>query len=222
MKITIGEQDYSSALDAARPLTIERKLNEPSVCRLWLTLPAGTQSALGRNQSVAIAGDDETVYFTGYVAATPLLEYAGLGIEGPRYRIAIEAISDECLLDQAGMAPWKDFAGMAAGPLIAALVAKTGSSALSASTLTLDAVVSSPNIEPGTTFSAAARSVADQARAAYRALNGILAVSPLPSAVHSLSEGDGTLRLDALALASAKRTLANDITVCGNMSQRRM
>jgi len=61
MKITIGGQDYSSALDAAHPLTIERKLNEPSVCRLRLTLPAGTKSALARNQSVETTGDDGTV-----------------------------------------------------------------------------------------------------------------------------------------------------------------
>jgi hypothetical protein len=215
MKITIGGQDYSSALDAARPLTIDRKLNEPSVCRLCVTLPSGTQTAFARNQSLAIAGDDGNVYFTGYMAATPMPEYAGLGIEGPRYRVEIEAISDECLLDQAGMAPWRDSAGIPVGPLIAALVAKTGSSALSASTLTLGAVVSSSNTEPGTTFSTAARSITDQARAAYRAVNGTLAVSVLPSAVHSLSEGDGTLRLDALTLTSAKRSLANDITVCG-------
>ena len=39
MKITIQGQDYTSALDAAQPLTIERKLNEPSVCQLWLSLP---------------------------------------------------------------------------------------------------------------------------------------------------------------------------------------
>ena len=39
MKITIHGQDYTAALDAARPLTIERKLNEPSVCQLWLSLP---------------------------------------------------------------------------------------------------------------------------------------------------------------------------------------
>jgi hypothetical protein len=215
MKITIGGQDYSSAFDAARPLTIERQLNEPSVCRLWLTLQAGTRSALTRNQSVAITGDDGTLYFTGYVGATPLPEYAGLGNEGPRYRIEIQAMSDECLLDQAGIAPWRDLAGMAAGPLIAALVAKTGSTVLSASPPTVDAPVSSLRAELGATFSTAARCVADQARAAYRALNGILDLSALPAAVHSLSEADGTLLLDALTLTTAKRSLANDITVCG-------
>ena len=41
MKITIDSLDYTSGLDMARPLTIERKLNEPSICRIWLTLPMG-------------------------------------------------------------------------------------------------------------------------------------------------------------------------------------
>ena len=125
MKITIGGQDYTSALDAAHPLTIERKLNEPSVCQLWITLPAGSSSAIARNQSIQIIGDDEACYFTGYIAATPMPEYAGLALEGPHYRLAIHAVSDECLLDQAGMTSSRELPGMDAGPLIAALVAKT-------------------------------------------------------------------------------------------------
>jgi hypothetical protein len=61
MKITIQGQDYTAALDAARPLTIERKLNEPSICQLWLSLPAA--AAWRRplaNQSLAVIGDDGT------------------------------------------------------------------------------------------------------------------------------------------------------------------
>ena len=37
--------------------------------------------------------------------------------------------------------------------------------------------------------------MADQARAAYRALNGTLALSSLPAAVHSVNEADGSLSL---------------------------
>jgi len=81
MKITIGGQDYSSALDAAHSLTIERKLNEPSICRFWITLPAASGSAVTRNQPVQITGDYGTYLFTGYVATTPMPEYAGLGTE---------------------------------------------------------------------------------------------------------------------------------------------
>jgi hypothetical protein len=112
MKITINGQDYTVALDAARPLTIERRLNEPSVCQLWLSLPTnGNLSMPLRNQSILVTGDDGTYYFTGYIAVTPLPEYAGLALEGPRYRIAIQALSDELLLDQNLMAPSKGATG---------------------------------------------------------------------------------------------------------------
>ncbi len=77
MKITIAGQDYTAALDAARPLTIERKLNEPTLCLLRLSLPSNGSLAIPvRNASLAVTGDDGTSYFTGYIAVSPLPEYA--------------------------------------------------------------------------------------------------------------------------------------------------
>jgi hypothetical protein len=217
MKITINGQDYSSTLDASRPLTIDRSLNEPSVCQLWLSLPVGgTFLTPCRNQPLTITGEDETYYFTGYVATSPLPEYAGLGIEGPRYRIAIQAVSDEILLDQLSFAPSKGVTGVSAGSLVASLVNKTGATTLSTQTLTLSTPVSNFVPEPGASFSRSAASAANQARAAYRAVNGALALSAVPAATHPLNETDGSLTLANLTLtASAKRALANDVTVCG-------
>ena len=55
MKITIQGQDYTSALDAARPLTIERSLNEPSICSLWISLPTNSTLTMPlRNQSLTV------------------------------------------------------------------------------------------------------------------------------------------------------------------------
>src|ERR1700744_3586347 len=106
MIITIQSQNYTSTLDSAHPLLLKRTLNEPSVCELWLSLPVdGSLAVPARNQSLAVTGDDGTPYFTGYIAATPMPEYAGLTLEGLRYRYAIQAISDEVLLDQVLMAP---------------------------------------------------------------------------------------------------------------------
>src|SRR5208283_3595161 len=100
MKISIQGQDYTAALDAARPLTIERKINEPSICQCWLSLPAnGSLAQPKRYQAMAVTGDDGTPYFTGYIAVSPLPEYSGFGMEGPRYRTMIQAVSDELLLD---------------------------------------------------------------------------------------------------------------------------
>jgi hypothetical protein len=107
-------------------------------------------------------------------------------------------------------------AGLDAGPAIAALVAKTGTNVLATGALSLGVPVSSVSAEPGTSFSVTAAIIASQARAAYRALNGSLTISSVPSTVHFLDEGDGTLALESLALtASTRRAMANDFTVCG-------
>ncbi|MGA3371924.1 MAG: hypothetical protein ABSC48_09205 [Terracidiphilus sp.] len=217
MKITINGQDYTTALDAVRPLTIERKLNEPSLCQLWLSLPASGSLAMPlRNQSIAVTGDDGTCYFTGYIAASPLPEYAGLAMEGPRYRIAIQALSDELLLDQLLMPPSAGATGQSAGTLMTDLVTRTGVTRLSTSGLSLSAQVSNFVPDPGAPWSKSAGQVASMARAAYRAINGALTVSPVQSTVHPLNETDGSLNLAALAFTgSVKRALANDVTVCG-------
>ncbi len=217
MKITIQGMDYSAALDSIHPLTIERKLNQPSVCQLWLSLPhGGSLTTPLRNQSLAIWGDDGTPYFTGYIATSPCQQYAGISIDGPRYRIAIRAISDELLIDQPPLAPTRASAGTTAGQLMTSLVMHTRSAALSTQALTLTTPISGFIPEPGAPWSKSAGQIALQARGAYRALAGVLTLDQIPVAVHSLNEGDGSLDLSSLALASATdRVLANDVTVCG-------
>jgi hypothetical protein len=217
MKIKIQGQDYSAALDAAQPLTIERKLNESSVCLLWLSLPAdGSLATPQRNQALSVTGDDGTTYFTGYIAVSPMPEYAGMALEGPRYRIAIQAVSDELLLDQVAMAPSKGAASETAGSLVTSLVTRTGLTSLSTRGLTLTAAVNNFVPEPGADWSKTVGQVASEARAAYRTVNGAVTMAAIPAAVHALNETDGSLNLASLTLtANAKRTLANDITVCG-------
>jgi hypothetical protein len=219
MKITIQSQDYTAALDAAHVLTIERKLNTPSVCQLWLSLPTnGSLATPTRNQYLAVIGDDGTNYFTGYIAVSPLPEYAGMAIEGPRYRIAIQAVSDELLLDQLLMPSSAWVAGQSAGELITSLVAHSGSSAISAQAASLNAPVGSFVPEPGASWSKSAGQVASVARAAYRVVNGAIAVASVQSTVHPLNETDGSLSLASLQFtASVNRTLANDVTVCGEL-----
>jgi hypothetical protein len=217
MKITIQGQDYTAALDAVRPLTIERKINEPSICELWLSLRAnGSLAAPSRFQSLAVTGDDGTTYFTGYIAVSPLPEYAGLGLEGPRYRTAIQAVSDELLLDQLLMPPSAGTAGETAGALLASLVTHAGSTSLVTEGLSLSTQVSSFTPDRGANWSKSAGQIAGMARAAYRALSGVVTLSSVQTTVHPLYETNGSLNLASLALtASVKRALANDVTVCG-------
>jgi hypothetical protein len=167
-------------------------------------------------QSVCVTGDNGVVYFTGYIAATPMPIYAGLAMEGPRYRYTIQALSDELLLDQALMPPSKDLSGQTAGALLSTLVTHTGNSALSTGSLALQTPVANFVPEPGAPWSKSAGRIANQVRAAYRALSGALTLTPVPAAVHPLCETDGSLTLASLALNSGtRRALANDITVCG-------
>ncbi len=217
MIITIHGQDYTAALDAGHPITIERKLNEPSTCQLWLSLaPNGDLPTPNRNNALAVTGDDGTQYFTGYIAASPLPEYAGMGIEGPRYRIVIQALSDEVLLDQLFMPRSSGASGKTAGALITTLVTHSGSTALSTQGLSLDIPVSNFAQEAGASWSKSAGQVANAARAAYYAMNGALTLSPVQNTVHPLNESDGSLSLASLAFTSSvKRALANDVTVCG-------
>src|ERR1700733_8296726 len=196
MIITIQSQNYTTALDSAHPLLIKRTLNEPSVCELWLSLPAnGPLTVPIRNQSLAVTGDDGTAYFTGYIAATPRPEYAGFALEGPRYRYAVQAISDEVLLDQILMTPSKGASGQNAGALMTSLVTRTGASSLVTSSLNLDLGVSHFAPDAGTPFSGCASQVAGQVRSAYRALSGQLSLTPVPGATHPLNETDGSLTL---------------------------
>jgi hypothetical protein len=169
-----------------------------------------------RNQSILVTGDDGTYYFTGYIAVTPLPEYAGLALEGPRYRIAIQALSDELLLDQNLMAPSKGATGETAGSLLTTLVTRTGVTRLSTAGLSLSTAISNFVPDPGAPWSKSAGQVASMARAAYRAVNGALTVSPVQTTMHPLNETDGSLNLATLSFtASVKRALANDVTVCG-------
>lgn len=222
MKIAIDNSDYTAALDAVRPLTIERKLNEPSTCRFWLTLAMGGALAVPlRNQAVAITGDDGTVYFTGYLAVSPLPEYVGLGLAGPVYRLELQAVSDEILLDSQLLPPSAGTTGATVGQLMQGLVARTGlvsgmPGALRTTGLTLGTAVSQFVPEAGAKFSRLAGMTAAQGRAAYRASQGTLALSQVGSTVHALNEANGTLMLANLSLTAAvERALANDVTVCG-------
>ena len=217
MKIRIQGQDYTAALDAAHALTIERKLNAPSVCELWLSIPAdGSLPAPARFQPLTVTGDDGTHYFTGYITVSPLPEYAGVGIEGPRYRTAIQAISDEILLDQVMMPQSAGMSSGTAGQLLGALVGQSGSSAVSTQGVSLAVAVSNFSAQNGSNWSQRAGQVAEMARSAYRVTNGALTASNVPSILHPLNETDGSLTLANLAFTSSvKRGLANDITVCG-------
>jgi hypothetical protein len=217
MKITIQGLDYTSALDAVHPLTIERKLNQPSQCRFWLTLGAGENLAVPtRGRSVAITGDDGTLFFTGYIVAIPLPEYIGEALQGPLYRLAIVALSDECLIDQLPMPASAGITGDSVGSVMGALITHSGSTTLAESMSSPNLVLSNFVAEAGTAWSRSARRVADMAGAAYRVLEGVLSLFPIGTVVHALEESSDGFNPGNLTLTpSIDRLPANDVTLCG-------
>ena len=215
MIITIHGEDYSAALDAGMPLEIQRDINSPSICNFRICLQRdGSLGIPARIQAVSVTGDDGTQYFTGYIATSPVPVYLGLGIAGPVYGYLIQAASDEILLDQYLLGASQSVSGMTVGSMLSSLVSRTGSSALSARLLTLDSLLGNIVFRAGASWSTCAGVAAAVARAAYKAVNGVLQLTSMQSVVHELDESTGTLAMANLEFhAPEKRALANDVTV---------
>ncbi len=223
MKLTIdnldglGAIDYSAALDRSSPFTLERTLNAPSLATGRLCLEGSGLVPPVRRARVAVSTDAGLLLFTGYLASEPVGIYAGVASEGPVYRLAFSALSDEWLLDKQAAGTQVGVAlGGTGSSVLRALVNRLDSGKLSTAGLTGGAPLGIFEPVTGASWSSHAGAVASAGYAAYRALNGGLSLTPAGDVVHALSDGDGTLAVSALHTSSA-RELANDVTVSGAM-----
>lgn len=219
MKIMIAGVDYTATLDAARELTIERRLNEQTTCALLLSVAQLRGLEIPqRYQPIEITGADGTVYFSGHLMATALPEYAGMAMDGPRYRWHVRAFSDDVLLDQTGTVASSGWQSRTTSSAVAALLTRAGFGKISAAQTELDAPAHNYIQRVGATWSESMATLAAMMRASYRVVSGSVTFGPVPARVHLVSEADGSLQLDGLTLdAQTKRMLANDVTVCGEM-----
>jgi hypothetical protein len=221
-----GAVDYSGALSADAPCTIERVLNAPSRCTGMLCLGVanpGSDAGLpvpSRRARIVVSADSGTVLFTGYLATEPAAVYAGAGLAGPVYRVAFTAISDEWLLDKQTCTLTGAGFAIASGTLLESLTSR-----INADLLTTAGIASSKPIgvfepEPSQPWSTNAAGIAGSAYASYRAVDGALTMQPVGSVTHTLDfdsgDGGGTLQVAALKTAMAKE-LANDVTVSGEI-----
>ena len=85
----LGAVDYSGALAADAPLTIERVLNAAFAlragCWRWARLAVPVRRA-----RVVVTAANGTLLFTGYLATEPVPVYAGVGSAGPVYRVCVQ------------------------------------------------------------------------------------------------------------------------------------
>jgi hypothetical protein len=215
-----GALDYSAALSADGPIKIERTLNAPSLCTAMLDVNAPISSTPlpvpARRARIVVTADNGTILFTGYLATEPERVYAGVATTGPAYRILINAVSDEWLLDKQTLAPSGAGLAQPAGQLLQTLTNRVDATRFTTTGLSSSANIGVFEPQPDATWSANAGSIASASYAAYRVLNGALALQPAGTIAHTFSDGDGTLQLATLKTASIKE-LANDITLSGEI-----
>ncbi len=222
MRITIdnldgaGALDYSSALAADGPLKIERTLNAPSLCTGMLDVSALSLPVPSRRGRIVVTSDSGTVLFTGYLATEPESIYAGVATTGPVYRVVINAVSDEWLLDKQTVPLGGSGAALPGGQLLLTLTNR-----VDGSLFTTAGVDNGPTLgvfvpEQAQSWSANAAAIASASYSAYRVVNGALSLQPAGTVTHALSDGDGTLQVAALKSSSVKE-LANDVTLSGEM-----
>src|SRR6202034_4674576 len=94
--------DYTEAVAAGGPITVQRALNEPSRCTAEIVLGLSGLAVPVRRGKVTVTTANATLLFTGYLATEPIRIYAGTASAGPVYRARITAVSDEWLLDNLG------------------------------------------------------------------------------------------------------------------------
>jgi hypothetical protein len=227
VKITIdnldglGALDYSGAVAAEAPVTVQRVLNAPSRCTAEIVLGVDGLAVPKRRGRIVVTAADGTLLFTGYLATEPVRIWAGESAQGAVYRARIAAVSDEWLLDNlssgAGLRDTQ-MLGLDAGALVARLTARAqaaGSAGVTvtsgATTLANTGAFAARAAQP---WSANAGSAASSGYAAYRALNGQVLIQPVGTATHAFSDADGTLSVAELTTSNV-RELANDITLTG-------
>jgi hypothetical protein len=220
-----GTIDYSAAISADTPLTIERTLNTPSRCTGSLVIASAVDPGSGpvlpvpiRRARVVVTSTSGITLFTGYIATEPESIYAGAGLAGPVYRVAFSAISDEWLLDKLSLVLTNNGYAAAGGTLLAQLADRTGGGLLTTSGVVIDRAAGVFTPEPTKPWSTNAGLIAGGTYAAYRALAGALLSGPIGNTTHTLNfdegSGSGMLQFSALKTASVKE-LANDVSVVG-------
>jgi hypothetical protein len=221
VKITIdnldglGAVDYSGTLFAGAALKIERTLNAPSRCAGSVVL-SGVLAVPVRRGRVVISDAGGNLLFTGYLAVEPEAVYVGAGTMGPVYRYALNAVSDEFVLDKLTVPASGAGLAVGGGVLLQTLTERVAGSAVATGGVAAGRAVGVFQPLPADAWSVNAGALAGAAYGTYRVVNGALSFTSVGVVTHTLNDGDGSLTPGTLAAAAVKE-LANDVTVSGAM-----
>jgi hypothetical protein len=209
-----GAVDYSATLCTDGPLKIERALNAPSICSGMLDVSDASLAVPARRGRVVVTTASGAVLFTGYVATEPEAVYAGTGLKGPVYRYAVNAVSDEWLLDKQAVPLSGAGLAQSAGHLLTTLTNRVDGGLFTTTGVMNGLAVGVFQPSQTESWSGNAAVVANTTYAAYRVLDGAVSLQPAGTVTHALSDGDGTLQVATLKTTQVKE-LANDVTVSG-------
>jgi hypothetical protein len=218
VKVTIdnldgnGTLDYTHALSGAEPLTIERKLNQPSRCTLRLA-PGGLATPAS-GARVVVNADNGTILFTGYAIAAPARVYAGMGTTGPAYVLELSCVSDEVLFNARVSERTIECVATTAGDLLTKLTGRATTQVVPVSGDATRMPIGGYQPLAGKSWSENAAALANAARACYRVVNEAVLFASIGNQVHQFAESDGSFDRGAFRGERA-RLAVNDVTVCG-------
>lgn len=224
MKVTIDNQDGKGPIDysqtfcanstAESAVVITRSLNVPTLARLQLDCINHDLPIPSTNGLVVITADNGTFLFTGYLPATAEPLFAGYDSTGPQYIYIVNALSEDWLLNREALPQTSPLLGQTAGEMVRTLTSRVNPTLVQMNGLEDIGTIGFFEPMPNQPWSENVAALANQARAAYRVLNGQLTLAPVGSTVHNLNDTVETLDYAALSATNAKQ-LVNDITLTG-------
>jgi hypothetical protein len=224
MKVTINNQDGKGAVDysaavcadkaTGNAVVIERRMNQPTLARLLLDCASHGLPAPAHNAAVVVAADNGSLLFTGYVPTQAEPVYEGQNTHGACYRMQVQVVSDDWLLDRAALPQTAPLLGQTAGEMVRVLTTRVDPTLVDLSGVQDVGTIGFFEPQPNLSWSENVAALANQARAAYRVVDGQLTLAPVGSTVHVLSDQQGTVEFSNLT-ASVAKTLVNDVTVTG-------
>jgi len=218
VKITIdnldgnGAVDYTASLSGAAPLTIERKLNQPSSC--IFSVAPGSLAVPASGARVVVTADNGVFLFTGYAIAAPARLYTGMETTGPAYVLQVSCMSDEIVLDARVSRRTIECVATSAGDLLTKITGRATTEVLPVSGDAISTKIGGFQPLAGKSWSENVGALANAARACYRVVNNNLVFENIGDEVHSLAESDGSFNRGAFK-GERTRVAVNDVTVCG-------